>query len=182
MRLSDATVPCRAGKQFLWFLSRYGLRTAANKQGQSKTFARPSSKSSGAPGLHRPFVPRYQNSLLFGRCGSLPIHRAAHPTWSSTPITPSHIGQSHHPILPTSNFSLLLAVTVSVIVTANLRCCCCCCARCLSSCYKFQGCQDCNVGPSSSCAATANLHVSAISHSYQHCPPVLLPCLRSPPL
>jgi hypothetical protein len=41
------------------------------------------------------------------------------------------------------------------------------------SCYKSQRCQDCNVGPSSSCAATASLHVSAISHSYQHCPPPL---------
>lgn len=98
------------------------------------------------------------------------ICRAAHPAWLSTPITPSHIGQSHHPILPTSNFSLpprrhrqrhrhrnCVAAAVPAV---------------FSSCYEFQGCQDCNVGPSSSCAETANLHVSAISHSYQHCPPV----------
>lgn len=89
----------------------------------------------------------------------------------STPITPSHIGQSRHPILPTSNFSLLPrrhrqrhrhrnCVAAGAVPAVS------------SSCYKFQGCQDCNVGPSSSCAETANLHVSAISHSYQHCPPV----------
>lgn len=94
--------------------------------------------------------------------------------WSTTPITPPNIGQSHHPVLPTSNFfSRLLAVTVSVIVTATACCCCCCCAvPAVSRAASFQGCQDCNVGPSSSCAATADLDVSALSHSYQHCPPV----------
>lgn len=57
------------------------------------------------------------------------VHRAHSRAWSTTPITPPNIGQSRHPVLPTSNFSLLLAVTVSVIVTATA--CCCCCARCL---------------------------------------------------
>lgn len=102
------------------------------------------------------------------------IHRAHSRAWSTTPITPPNIGQSRHPVLPTSNFSLLLAVTVTVIVTAT-ACCCCwcrCCARCLLVLQVSQGCQDCNVGPSSSCAATADLDVSALSHSYQHCPPV----------
>jgi hypothetical protein len=65
---------------------------------QSKGFAHPSSKPSrGSKAPSTFFVLRYQNSLLFGRCGCR--HYAV--------ITPSHIGWSHHPILPTSNFFCL---------------------------------------------------------------------------
>ncbi|KAK2602497.1 hypothetical protein N8I77_009024 [Diaporthe amygdali] len=82
----------------------------------------------------------------------------AHPAWSTTPITPSHIGQIHCPILPTSNFSLAVIVIVTVIVTATTLCS----AQCLCA-TRSRACQDCNVGPSSSCAATTNLDLCPFS-------------------
>lgn len=127
----------------------------------------------GAPGL--------QGSIDLLSCGArLPcslVECGSSPSAAHTKSAPGLVDDTNNaltywpepiiPILPTSNFCLLPAVTVSVIVTATARCR----ARCLS-CYRFQGChcQDCNVGPSSSCAATAsNLHVPGLpapSHSY----------------
>ncbi|POS75301.1 hypothetical protein DHEL01_v206302 [Diaporthe helianthi] len=142
-----------------------------------------SSKYAGLQGFIDLFVLRYQTSLLFGRRGPLPnIERAAHPAWwLSTPIVPSHIGQSHHPILlPTSNFfSLLLAVTVTVTATALLLLLLLLCP--LSPIVlQVPGLPRLQRWTVIFLAATAILHVyAAISHSYQHCPPVQLAALST---
>lgn len=177
------------------------LRTAANKQGQSKSFARPRPSRPGgsrAPSTFSSCGTILPCSLV--ECGSLPhIHREQHhPAWLSTPIIPSHIGQSHRPILPTSNFFSLLPRRHrqrqrhrhrNRVVAAAAGCC----ARCLLSfrATRSQGCQDCNVGPSSlpsqqpqSCMSLLPFPTLISTHCPGRLPSCLvrLPCLRSPPL
>lgn len=158
-----------------------GLRTAANKQGQSKSFARPSSSSSGPPGLHRPFVlrcgTRLPCSLVDVVHPLLSIH-GARSAWSTTPITPAHIGQSHQPVLPlpTSPFSpspspspspqLLRAAVPGVFGAATSRA-----AKTATLDRHLPAQQQPQI-----------LDVFALSHSYQHCPPVRLSAAFPPPL
>lgn len=134
-------------------------------------------RGSRAPSTFCPAL-RYQTSLLFGRCGSpFAVH-----TWSTLGLVDNSNNiltywpepsarPAHFQLLPFSSPSPSASSSPQprAAVPGVFWCC------------YFQGCQDCNVGPSSSCAVTANpgcLCPFALLSALSACP-LLARCLSA---